>query len=435
MEKSFTNSRALFARAGRVIPGGVNSPARAFGAVGGSPLFIARGEGPYLYDVDGNKFIDYVLSWGPLILGHAHPGVVQAVQEAAARGTSYGAPTEAEIVLAELICEAVPSVEKVRLVNSGTEATLSAIRLARGVTGRNKIVKFAGNYHGHVDSLLVAAGSSAATHGVPTSPGVTPGTAADTIVLRYNDVNAVDEAFARWGREIAAVIVEPIAGNMGTVPATGEFLRALRELTRQHGALLIFDEVMTGFRVAYGGAQELVGIRPDITTFGKVIGGGLPVGAYGGPAEIMDHMLPVGKIFQAGTLSGNPLATAAGIATLQILKRTNPYPQLGENTRRIAEGLTVAAREAGISCQVQWVPAMFTIFFTDRPVVDWESASACDTGRFARFFWGMIHRGVYLPCSQFEAAFLSVVHTPELIDETIAAAREVLTELASEKGS
>ncbi len=429
MPRTFSRSQSLFARAQRVIPGGVNSPARAFGAVGGNPLFIARGEGPYLYDVDGNSYIDYVLSWGPMILGHSHPEVVLAVQEAALRGTSYGAPTEAEIILAELICEAVPSVEKVRLVNSGTEATLSALRLARAVTGRDKIVKFAGNYHGHVDSLLVAAGSSATTLGVPTSPGITAGTAADTIVLPFNEVTAVEEAFARKGREIAAVIVEPIAGNMGCVPATESFLHALRELTSRYGALLIFDEVMTGFRVAYGGAQELVGIRPDITTFGKVIGGGLPVGAYGGPAEIMDHVLPAGKVFQAGTLSGNPLATAAGITTLKILKSTNPYPLLREQTRRLAEGLSSAAQEEGIACQIQWVPSMFTIFFTDMAVVDWQSASSCNTRLFAQFFWGMIERGVYLPCSQFESAFLSVVHTSEHIDSTVAAAREVFAEL------
>jgi len=431
MAKEFRRSRDLFARAQKVIPGGVNSPARAFGAVGGCPLFIERAEGPYLYDVDGNRYIDYVLSWGPLILGHAPPDVVRAVQEAAARGTSYGAPTEAETILAELIIEAVPSIEKVRLVNSGTEATLSAIRLARGFTGRDLVVKFAGNYHGHVDSLLVAAGSSAATHGVPTSPGITVGTAKDTLVLRYNDVEGVERTFRQRGSEIAAVIVEPVAGNMGCVPAKADFLQTIRDLTRQYGALLIFDEVMTGFRVAYGGAQELLNIRPDITTLGKIIGGGLPVGAYGGRAEIMDHILPVGKVFQAGTLSGNPLATAAGIATLRWLKEHNPYPDLAKRTRYLAEKLHESARRHGVPCQVQFVPGMLTLFFSEQAVTDWESASRCDTRRFAQFFWGMIHRGVYLPCSQFEAMFLSIHHTEELLDQTIAAAGEVFAELSA----
>lgn len=431
MAKEFRRSRDLFARAQKVIPGGVNSPARAFGAVGGCPLFIERAEGPYLYDVDGNRYIDYVLSWGPLILGHAPPDVVRAVQEAAARGTSYGAPTEAETILAELIIEAVPSIEKVRLVNSGTEATLSAIRLARGFTGRDLVVKFAGNYHGHVDSLLVAAGSSAATHGVPTSPGITVGTAKDTLVLRYNDGEGVERTFRQRGSEIAAVIVEPVAGNMGCVPAKADFLQTIRDLTRQYGALLIFDEVMTGFRVAYGGAQELLNIRPDITTLGKIIGGGLPVGAYGGRAEIMDHILPVGKVFQAGTLSGNPLATAAGIATLRWLKEHNPYPDLAKRTRYLAEKLHESARRHGVPCQVQFVPGMLTLFFSEQPVTDWESASRCDTRRFAQFFWGMIHRGVYLPCSQFEAMFLSIHHTEELLDQTIAAAGEVFAELSA----
>ena len=431
MAKEFRRSRDLFARAQKVIPGGVNSPARAFGAVGGCPLFIERAEGPYLYDVDGNRYIDYVLSWGPLILGHAPPDVVRAVQEAAARGTSYGAPTEAETILAELIIEAVPSIEKVRLVNSGTEATLSAIRLARGFTGRDLVVKFAGNYHGHVDSLLVAAGSSAATHGVPTSPGITVGTAKDTLVLRYNDVEGVERTFRQRGSEIAAVIVEPVAGNMGCVPAKADFLQTIRDLTRHYGALLIFDEVMTGFRVAYGGAQELLNIRPDITTLGKIIGGGLPVGAYGGRAEIMDHILPVGKVFQAGTLSGNPLATAAGIATLRWLKEHNPYPDLTKRTRYLAEKLHESARRHGVPCQVQFVPGMLTLFFSEQPVTDWESASRCDTRRFAQFFWGMIHRGVYLPCSQFEAMFLSIHHTEELLDQTIAAAGEVFAELSA----
>ncbi|MDZ4783268.1 MAG: glutamate-1-semialdehyde 2,1-aminomutase, partial [Planctomycetia bacterium] len=313
-------SQTAFARAKRLIPGGVNSPARAFGGVGGEPIFMARGDGAYLFDVDGNRYLDYIGSWGPMIVGHAHEEVLAAVHEAAARGTSFGAPTEAESELAELIIDAVPSVEKVRLVSSGTEATMSAIRLARGYTGRDVIVKFAGNYHGHVDSLLVAAGSSAATLGVPNSPGVTAGTTRDTLVLEYNDVAALTAAFEQHGQRIAGVILEPIVGNMGCVVASPEFLNALRALTTKHGALLIFDEVMTGFRVAYGGAQSLFKIAPDLTTLGKIVGGGLPVGAYGGREEIMDHILPAGKVFQAGTLSGNPLATAAGIATLQLLK-------------------------------------------------------------------------------------------------------------------
>lgn len=431
MARNFARSAALFARAQKVIPGGVNSPARAFGGVGGNPLFIERAQGAYLYDVDGNQYIDFVLSWGPMILGHAAPEVLEAIDRAARGGTSYGAPTEAEVLLAELIIEAVPSIEKVRLVNSGTEATLSAIRLARGYTGRELIVKFSGNYHGHVDSLLVAAGSSAATLGVPTSPGITTGTAKDTIVLPYNNVEAVQKTFAELGPKIAAVIVEPIAGNMGCVPGNSQFLGALREETRRHGAVLIFDEVMTGFRVAYGGAQQLLGIQPDLTTLGKVIGGGLPVGAYGGRAEIMDCVLPVGKVFQAGTLSGNPLATAAGIATLRWLKENDPYSQLAENTCYLAEGLQQVARSVGVDVQVNWVPAMFTLFFSARPVNDWQTASGCDTRKFARFFWGMIERGVYFPCSQFEAAFLCVCHTRELLDKTVEAAAEIFAELGS----
>jgi len=425
----FDKSRAAFQKAKQVIPGGVNSPARAFGAVGGEPLFIARGEGAYLYDIDGNRLIDYVGSWGPMILGHAHPEVVAAVESALRRGTSFGAPTEAETELAEMVVEAFPSIERVRLVNSGTEAAMSAIRLARAYTGRDLIVKFAGNYHGHVDSLLVAAGSSAATLGVPSSPGVTAGTAKDTIVLEYNDVAGLEEAFARFGSQIAAVIVEPIAGNMGVVKAQAGFRQALRELTAQSGALLIFDEVMTGFRVCYGGAQTLLGIRPDLTILGKILGGGLPIGAYGGRADIMDQMLPTGKVFQAGTLSGNPLATAAGIATLKVLRQTNPYPRLEQLSTRLAVGLEQAAQEAGIPVSIGWFGSMMTLFFSSAPVVDWSSARRCDTERYARYFWGMLRRGVYLPCSQFEALFVSAAHTEEHIDTTLAAAREVMLEL------
>jgi glutamate-1-semialdehyde 2,1-aminomutase len=425
----FEKSRVAFQKAKQVIPGGVNSPARAFGAVGGEPLFIARGEGAYLYDIDGNRLIDYVGSWGPMILGHAHPEVVTAVESALRRGTSFGAPTEAETELAEMVVEAFPSMERVRLVNSGTEAAMSAIRLARAYTGRDLIVKFAGNYHGHVDSLLVAAGSSAATLGVPSSPGVTAGTAKDTLVLEYNDVAGLEEAFARWGSQIAAVIVEPIAGNMGVVKAQAGFRQALRELTTQYGALLIFDEVITGFRVCYGGAQTLLGIQPDLTILGKILGGGLPIGAYGGRADIMDQMLPTGKVFQAGTLSGNPLATAAGIATLKVLRQTNPYPRLEQLSTRLAVGLEQAAKEAGIPVSIGWFGSMMTLFFSAEPVVDWPSARRCDTQRYARYFWGMLRRGVYLPCSQFEALFVSAAHTEEHIDITIAAAREVMQEL------
>jgi glutamate-1-semialdehyde 2,1-aminomutase len=411
------------------MPGGVNSPARAFGAVGGEPVVVARGEGAYLWDVDGNLYIDYVGSWGPLILGHAHPAVVEAVQESASRGSSFGAPTEAENTLAELIVEAVPSIEKVRLVSSGTEATMSAIRLARGVTGRDVIVKFAGNYHGHVDSLLVAAGSSAATLAVPNSPGVTVGTSRDTLVLNYNDVAGLNEAFAAYGGRIAGVIFEPIVGNMGVVIPSREFLTALRELTRRHGALLICDEVMTGFRVAYGGAQELLGIAPDLTTLGKIVGGGLPVGVYGGRAEVMDHVLPAGKVFQAGTLSGNPLATAAGCATLRALRDDPPYEYLEQLSARVEAGLRAAAVAAGVAHQFARVGSMMTLFFAAERVADWPSASRCDTARFARWFWGMLERGVYLPCSQYEALFVSAVHSEADIDATIVAAREALADL------
>ncbi len=422
-------SHAAFDRAKRLMPGGVNSPARAFGGVGGEPIFFEHGAGAYLFDLDGKRYLDYIGSWGPMILGHAHPQVVEAVQQAAVRGTSFGAPTEAESELAELIIDAVPSVERVRLVNSGTEATMSAIRLARGFTGRNLIVKFAGNYHGHVDSLLVAAGSSAATLAVPNSPGVTPGTAADTLVLAYNDPAGLEAAFAQHGAKIAAVIVEPVVGNMGTVVPTPEFLAVLRSATTNAGALLIYDEVMTGFRVAYGGAQSLQGIQPDLTTLGKIVGGGLPVGAYGGRADIMDQILPAGKVFQAGTLSGNPLATAAGIATLKMLRDGTVYRRLEESSRALAEGLEQAARAAGVPCQLARVGSMLTLFFNDWPVTDWTSASRSDTARYARYFWGLAVRGVYMPCSQYEALFVSAAHSDADIAATIAAARDVLAEI------
>ncbi len=413
------------------MPGGVNSPARAFGGVGGHPIFFERGEGPHLWDVDGNRYLDYVGSWGPMIVGHAHPDVLQAVEAALRRGTSFGAPTIAETELAELVIDAVPSVEMVRLVNSGTEATMSALRLARAYTNRPLVVKFAGNYHGHVDSLLVAAGSSAATLGAPDSPGVTEGTARDTLVLPYNDVAAVERAFEEHGRDIAAVIVEPVAGNMGCVPARREFLEALRQRTARHHALLIFDEVMSGFRVAYGGAQALLGITPDLTTLGKILGGGLPVGAYGGRADVMAHMLPAGKVFQAGTLSGNPLATAAGIATLKLLRDGAVYDQLERLSGRLALGLEDAARTARAACTVGRCGSMITLFFSPQPVTDWTTASRCDTARFGRFFWEMLHRGFYLPCSQYEAMFVSAAHTMTDIDATVAAAAESLRALSS----
>ncbi len=408
------------------MPGGVNSPARAFGAVGGEPIVVERGAGAYIWDADGNRYIDYVGSWGPLILGHAHPAVVAAVEQAARRGTSFGAPTAAENELAELIVAAVPSIEKVRLVSSGTEATMSAIRLARGYTGRDVIVKFAGNYHGHVDSLLVAAGSSAATLAVPNSPGVTVGTSRDTLVLRYNDVAGLERAFAAHGQQIAGVIFEPIVGNMGVVVPSREFLSALRELTRRHRALLVCDEVMTGFRVAYGGAQQLLGIEPDLTTLGKIVGGGLPVGAYGGRAEVMDHVLPAGKVFQAGTLSGNPLATAAGAAMLRALRDDPPYERLEKLSARLEVGLRDAAAAAGVAHQVARVGSMITLFFVGAPVTDWDSASRCDTAAFGAYFWGMLERGVYLPCSQYEALFVSAAHTEADVDATVAAAREAV---------
>jgi glutamate-1-semialdehyde 2,1-aminomutase len=423
---SHEKSHAAFARAKQLMPGGVNSPARAFGGVGGEPVFIERAEGASLWDIDGNRYLDYIGSWGPMILGHGHAAVTAALEAAVRRGTSFGAPTLQENELAELIVEAVPSVEKVRLVNSGTEATMSAIRLARGTTGRPMIVKFAGCYHGHVDSLLVAAGSSAATLGAPNSPGVTEGTVRDTLVLGYNDAAGLASAFAQHGPRIAAVIVEPVVGNMGCVEMTADFRAALRDLTARHGALLIFDEVMTGFRVAYGGAQALLGIQPDLTTLGKIIGGGLPVGAYGGRAEIMDHVLPAGKVFQAGTLSGNPLATAAGIATLRTLRDTDPYGRLERLSARLAAGWARAAAAVGIAHSITRVGSMMTLFFSPQRVTDWDAAASCDTGRYGRWFWGMLQRGVYLPCSQFEALFVSAAHSDADIDATVAAAADVL---------
>lgn len=419
-------SHQEFERACRVIPGGVNSPARAFGGVGGEPLLIDRGEGAYLYDLDGNRLIDFVGSWGPLILGHRHPAVIAGIQQALEKGTSFGAPTRLETELAEMVTAAVPSIESVRMVNSGTEATMSAIRVARGFTGRDVIVKFAGCYHGHVDSLLVKAGSAATTLGVPSSPGVPKGCTADTLCLEYNDLAGVEQAFHTRGREIAGVILEPVVGNMGLVMPEPGFLEGLEQLCRGHGALLIFDEVMTGFRVAYGGAQGRFGIRPDLTTLGKIIGGGMPVGAYGGRADVMRCVSPVGPVYQAGTLSGNPLAMACGLATLRTLKETDPYPRLETETQRLTEGLSQAAHAAGLPHSVARCGSMFTLFFHTERVTNYTVAAQSDTARFARYFWGMIERGVYLPCSQFEANFVSAAHTRADIDATISAAQEVL---------
>jgi glutamate-1-semialdehyde 2,1-aminomutase len=424
-------SLQAFEKACRLMPGGVNSPARAFGAVGGSPLFIERAEGPYLYDIDGRKYLDYIGSWGPMILGHARKEVIEAITAAATRGTSYGAPTQAESRLAQQIVDAVPSIEKVRLVNSGTEAAMSAIRVARGATGRDKIIKFAGNYHGHVDSLLVAAGSAAATLGAPDSPGVTAGATADTIVCRYNDIDSVTQAFEMYPNQIAVVALEPVVGNMGCVPGTIEFLTFLRKITRDHSTLLLFDEVMTGFRLAYGGAQERLGIIPDVTCLGKIVGGGMPLGAYGGSAEVMNQILPAGKVYQAGTLAGNPVAVAAGSKTLEILKAESPYDLLEQRGQQLVEGLRRVATQTGISHQVQAVGSMVTFFFNDNPVCNWDDADRCRRSDYGRFFWGMIRRGIYLPCSQFEALFISSLHTESMIDQTIDAAAEVLQEMAS----
>jgi len=430
MKPTRVRSKDAFQRANRVIPGGVNSPARAFGGVGGNPLFIDRGEGPYLFDLDGNQYLDYIGSWGPLILGHAHPKVVAAIEQTVRRGSTFGAPCELETRLAEVIVDAVPSVEMVRMTSSGTEAAMSAIRLARGFTGRDVIVKFAGCYHGHVDSLLVAAGSSATTLGVPDSPGVTKGTTADTLSLRYNDVAGLADAFAANGDRIAAVMLEPIVGNAGLIVPSDEFLAELRRLTDRHGALLVYDEVMTGFRVAFGGAQQLLRQMPDLTVLGKIVGGGMPVGCFGGRADVMKHVLPAGPVFQAGTLSGNPVAMAAGLATLEELRDNPPYAKLDALGQRLADGLLAAAKAAGVPACLNRVGSMWTLFFCPGPVVDYDTAKSADRARYGRFFWEMMDRGVYLPCSQFEAAFNSVLHTEKLIDQTIAAAREALAAVA-----
>ncbi len=430
MPMNSARSELLFAEAQRHLPGGVNSPVRAFRAVGGAPRFVERASGCRLWDVDGNEYIDYVCSWGPLIAGHAHPHVVAAIQRAAERGTSYGAPTEAEVRLAALVKDAFPSIELVRFVNSGTEATMSALRLARAATGRDLIVKFDGGYHGHADGLLVQAGSGALTLGVPDSPGVPAAAAAQTLSLPYNDAAAARRAFERRGEAIAAVIVEPVAGNMGVVPPVAGFLETLRELCTRYGSVLIFDEVITGFRIAWGGAQERYGLRPDLTCLGKIVGGGLPVGAYGGRRELMEQVAPLGPVYQAGTLSGNPLAMAAGLATLELLRAPATYQRLEALGERLERGLAAAARAAGVPYTANRVGSMLTGFFSEPPVRDYASARRADTGRYARFFHAMLDRGVYLAPSQFEAAFISLAHGEAEIDATIEAAQEAFKEAA-----
>jgi len=419
-------SEKAFKEAQKHIPGGVNSPVRAFGPVGGHPIFFKSGSGCHVTDIDGNSYIDYVCSWGPLILGHAYPDVIRKIRSTALKGTSFGAPTVLETKLAKLIKGAVPSIEKVRFVNSGTEATMSAIRLARAFTGRELVVKFEGCYHGHVDGLLIKAGSGAATLGIPTSPGIPQGYANTTVVLPYNSLQAVEALCKERGREIACIILEPVAGNMGVVLPVPGYLEGLWKLTRTYGIVLIFDEVMSGFRVSPGGAQGLYGIRPDLTTLGKIIGGGLPVGAYGGRADIMDKIAPLGAVYQAGTLSGNPVAMAAGVATLEALKDASLYEKLEESSRNLAEGLERAARDRGVKTFHTRVGSMLCIFFTENRVTDWDSAKTSDTQRYAAYFRGMLERGVYLAPSQFEAAFVSTAHGGEDIEATIKASSEVM---------
>jgi len=437
MSRKISKSSELQKRAEQVIPGGVNSPVRAFRAVGGEPVFIARGEGAHIWDADGNQYIDYLGSWGPLILGHAFPQVVEAIMDAATKGASFGASTPAEVELAELVVGAIPAIEKIRFVSSGTEATMSAIRLARAFTKRKYIVKFEGCYHGHADALLVKAGSGVATLGIPGSAGVPEEFAQFTIALPFNDTSAVEQAFSRYKHQIACVIVEPVVGNMGCVPSQGDYLANLRLITQRENALLIFDEVMTGFRVAFGGAQELYGIKPDLTTLGKIIGGGLPVGAYGGTTEIMDMVAPLGSMYQAGTLSGNPLAMAAGFATLKQLqeRKQEIYPQLEKHSGELVNAIVQAAKAAGIPLWANRVGSMFTWFFTEETVTDWNSAAKSDTEAFGKFFNAMLDNGVYLPPSQFEAAFLSTAHKAEDIEKTVTAAKGAFSVLKKSRAA
>lgn len=423
-------SKQAFVKAKNIIPGGVNSPVRALRSVGRDPIFIQSGKGSYIWDIDGNRYLDYVGSWGPLIVGHAHPAVVEAIQKTAERGTGFGAPTELETELAQEVLYAYPAMEMVRMVNSGTEATMSALRLARGITGRDKIVKFEGCYHGHSDSLLIKAGSGALTLGIPTSPGVSTATASATIVAQFNDFSALEEIFTRDGQDIAAVILEPVAGNMGVVLPEPGFLQKVRELTKRHGSILIFDEVMTGFRVSYGGAQVKFEIEPDLTCLGKIIGGGLPVGAYGGKREIMEQIAPSGPIYQAGTLSGNPLAMAAGLSTLQLLQQPGTYEELERKTTSLAQGLQSIAQELDLPTWVNSIGAMFSTFFTNQQVKDFQSASSSNVELFAKFFQGMLERGIYLAPSQFESVFLSTEHSNDDIEYTLEQARLVLKSIS-----
>jgi len=427
--RTIKNSERLFKHARRYLPGGVDSPVRAFGAVGDVPRFIVKGKGSRIIDIDGNSYIDYVCSWGPLILGHADRRIVEALRQAAGNGTSFGAVTELETRLAAMICDAVPSMEMVRFVSSGTEAAMSAIRLARAFTGRDRVIKFSGCYHGHCDSLLVSGGSGMATLGIPDSPGVTASTARDTLVAGYNDLDSVRRLFSMYPDSIAAIIVEPIAANMGLVHPARGFLSGLQRLARKYGTLLIFDEVITGFRVAYGGAQELYQLRPDLTCLGKIIGGGLPVGAYGGRRDIMQMVAPSGKVYQAGTLSGNPLAMTAGITTLEILGDPSIYRQLEEKGELLQEGLAVAACDGCMPLSVARQGSLLTVFFSTQPVIDYASARSCDTAVFARFFRGMLEQGIYWPPSQFEAAFLSLAHSRRDIDVTVKSARKVFLQI------
>ncbi len=427
----FTKSQQLFKEAVELIPGGVNSPVRAFKAVGDFPVFIEKGEGSKLYDVDGNEFVDYICSWGPLLLGHQPASVTAAVQDALLKGSTFGAPTVLEVEIAKMIVDAVPSVEMVRMVNSGTEATMSAIRLARGYTKRNKLVKFEGCYHGHADHLLIKAGSGALTFGVPSSPGVPESIASETLTATYNNLDSVKNLFEQYPDQIAAVIVEPIAGNMGLVPPTEGFLEGLREVTKEHGALLIFDEVISGFRASYGGAQKVFNVMPDLTCLGKIIGGGLPVGAYGGRKEIMEHVAPVGPVYQAGTLSGNPVAMAAGIAALTELAKPGVYEMIESKAKKLADGLRAAAEKAGVKVAVNHSASLLTVFFTEQPVDNYAAAMSSDTAKFKVFFQSMLNQGIYLPPSQFECWFVSLAHSDEDLAKTLAAAETAFAAVAA----